>query len=61
MMSNLTKRQNRIARMWGSLEASEPDISTERLLATISGAIGCDDSDVVDALIKSGHLKEATP
>ena len=46
-----------IVAVWDAYESSEPDISTERLLAMTSSTCGCDDGDVVDALVAEGRME----
>lgn len=49
-------KQDRIVTMWEAMD--DDDVSTERLLATVAGMCGCDDCDVVEALVNAGILKE---
>ena len=43
-------RARAIRETWESIEDSEPDISTEQLLARVSELENCDDSDVAEAI-----------
>ena len=54
-----------ICKVWDELETAEPDISTERLMATTSAEshnrgvlLNCDDGDVCEALQKCGKFKK---
>ncbi len=62
MSKKQTERRERHACfLWDHFQEMEPDLSTERLLAMIGGQCRMDDSEVVDALIKGGLLKEGRP
>jgi hypothetical protein len=61
------KIANRIREIYNQIEEGEPDISTERLLCQTADQHNLcygtefDNSDVVDALITTGELKESPP
>ena len=44
-------KQQRILETYDMFEEMEPDISTERLIAMVCDYVGCDASDVAEALV----------
>lgn len=46
-----------ILEVWGEIEESEPDISTERLASMVADRCGCNVDDVFSALAHSNDLE----
>ncbi len=46
---------NEIMEIWNTIEESEPDISTERLIAMTADMAGVDYADVIEALAVSAE------